>query len=186
MNRGRGTSTFERAFASAALALVACVAASCSTAGASGAGCGGREAGSANAVTVENLLRWSVEGPTGIDKVRSGLKRSFKMMPVGAQGLGSAGPAKLKDGYILSFASIRGLSGAIDIGVEEALCFSPERAAALVGGATGNVEFDAHMIDHGKTYTIEKNGFYVSFATTDETYRCVKAIHLWPSDRKTP
>nr|WP_157490342.1 hypothetical protein [Lysobacter enzymogenes] len=131
-------------------------------------------------------MRWSVEGPTGIDKVRSGLKRSFKMTPVGAQGLGSAGPAKLTDGYILSFATLRGLSGAIDIGVEEAPCFSPERAAALVGGATGSVEFDAHMIDHGKTYTIEKNGFYVSFATTDETYRCVKAIHLWPSDKKAP
>lgn len=186
MNRGYGTSVATRIVACAVAASIACATIACSAPGASRLNRDDPDAGRARAVTVEDLLRWSVEGPVGVDKVRSGLKRIFKMTPVGVHVLGSAGPAKLADGYILSFATIRGLSGAIDLGVEAAPCYSPERAAGLVGGATGKVELDAHMVDHGKTYTIEKNGFYVSFATTDETYRCVKSIHVWPVDTKEP
>ncbi|MET4728329.1 hypothetical protein ABIE09_002139 [Lysobacter enzymogenes] len=186
MNRGCGSSAMARIVAFVALASIVCIVASCGSTRMRGSGRGGPDKVSTDAVTVENLLRWSVEGSVGIDKVLNGLKRTFEMTPVGVQGLGSAGPAKLADGYILSFATIRGLSGAIDIGVKEEPCYSPERAAGLVGGATGKVELDAHMIDHGKTYTTGKNGFYVSFATTDETYRCVKSIHMWPMDRKEP
>lgn len=186
MNRGCGTSTFERAFAFPALALAACVAASCSTAGASGAGRGGREAAPVNAVTVENLLRWSVQGPAGITKIRSGLARTFEMKPSGKQGLYGAGPVRLVDGYTLNFSSVRGLTGAIHIGVEERPCYSPDRAASFLPGVADSVELDAHMIDRGKNYATERNGFRVYFNTTPDTYQCVTSIHIRPSEKANP
>ncbi|MEI2428807.1 hypothetical protein RDV84_25105 [Lysobacter yananisis] len=180
MNRSGGTSTFTRALAPAALAFAACVAASCSTAGASGAGRGGRAADPASAVTVENLLRWSVQGPAGIAKIRSGLTQTFEMKPSGKQGLYGAGPVRLTDGYTLNFSSIRGLTGAIHIGVEERPCYSPDRAAELLPGATDSVVLDAHMADRGKSYFTRRNGFQVYFMTTPETYQCVTSIHIRP------
>ncbi|QQP99967.1 hypothetical protein [Lysobacter enzymogenes] len=186
MNRSGGTSTFTRALAPAALAFAACVAASCSTAGTSAAGRGGRAADPASAVTVENLLRWSVQGPAGIAKIRSGLTQTFEMKPSGKQGLYGAGPVRLTDGYTLNFSSIRGLTGAIHIGVEERPCYSPDRAASFLPGVSDRVELDAHMIDRGKNYVTERNGFRVYFNTTPDTYQCVTSIHIRPSEKANP
>ncbi|WP_139178511.1 hypothetical protein [Lysobacter sp. yr284] len=186
MNRGRCAPTVVRTLASAALAVAACIAASCSTAGPSGPRRDGREAAPASAVTVENLLRWSVQGPTGIAKIRSGLAQTFELEPSGTKGLYGKGPVRLVDGFALNFSSIRGLTGAIHIGVEERPCYPPSRAASLLPGAIESIELDAHMIDHGKNYATERNGFRVYFNTTPDTYQCLTSIHIRPSDTANP
>lgn len=186
MNRACDYSIFVRGRVSAALAFAICLAASCSAAGASDGTRRGREAPSQSAVTVENLLRWSVQGAVGVAKVRSGLVQTLKMGPSGPKGLYGKGPVRLADGYTLNFSSIRGLTGAIHIGVEELPCYPPDRAAKLLPGVTETIEFDAHMIDRGKNYATERNGFRVYFNTTAYTYECVTSIHIRPSEKASP
>lgn len=186
MSRACGYSMFAQGRVSAALAFAICLAASCSAAGASDGTRRGREAPSQSAVTVENLLRWSVQGAAGVAKVRSGLVQTLKMEPSGPKGLYGKGPVRLADGYTLNFSSIRGLTGAVHIGVEELPCYPPGRAAKLLPGVTESIVLDAHMVDRGKSYSTERNGFRVYFMATPDTYQCVTSIHIRPAEKTMP
>lgn len=128
-------------------------------------------------VTVENLLSWPLEGPGGANKVIAGLQQTYKMAPV-LDGYRADGPAVLADNYVLSFASVRKLTGAIHIGLQEDPCYQPEQAAALVGAIADPAIKDMHGVDRGKTFDITKNGVMVYFNTTPITYRCVTSIHI--------
>ncbi|HZF98161.1 MAG TPA: hypothetical protein VEY92_07960 [Pseudoxanthomonas sp.] len=55
-------------------------------------------------MTVENLLRWPLEGPAGVEKVNAGLHQVVQMKPSIAQQFSGDGPVRLADGYVLTFA----------------------------------------------------------------------------------
>lgn len=128
-------------------------------------------------VTIENLLRWPLEGPGGADKVIAGLQQAYKMTPV-PDGYRADGPAVLADNYVLSSASVRKLTGAIHVGLQEEPCYPPEQAAALIGAVADPAINDAHGVDRGKTFDVTQNGVMVYFNTTPITYRCVTSIHI--------
>ena len=132
---------------------------------------------SKDTVTVEDLLRWPLEGPGGADKVIAGLQQAYKMTPV-PDGYRADGSAVLADNYLLSFASVRKLTGAIHIGLQKEPCYPPEQAAALIGAVEDPAINDTHGVDRGKTFGVTQNGVMVYFYTTPITYRCVSSIHI--------
>ena len=56
-------------------------------------------AASKETLTVENLLRWPLEGPAGVDKVTMALQQTYKMAPV-RDGYRAEGTAVLADHYV--------------------------------------------------------------------------------------
>lgn len=128
-------------------------------------------------ITIENLLSWPLEGPGGAEKVIAGLQQAYKMAPV-LDSYRADGPAVLADNYVLSFASVRKLTGAIHIGLREEPCYRPEQAAAFIGAIADPSINDVHGVDRGKTFEITRNGVMVYFDTTPVTYRCVTSIHI--------
>ncbi|KRB07140.1 hypothetical protein ASD86_14360 [Lysobacter sp. Root690] len=131
-------------------------------------------------VTIENLLRWPLEGAASKEKVIQALDRLFQMKHLRASQFAGQGPVRLTDGHILSFAYIRKLSGEIDIGVDPDSCVAPDWAAAITGASLNPVYQDAHGVDRGKQYDASGNGIAVRINTTPVTYRCVTAIHIYP------
>ena len=136
---------------------------------------------SAAEVTVENLLRWPLEGPAGVDKVKAGLRQVLQMRPLIAQQFIGNGPVRLSDGYVLTFAETKGLSDTASIGLEQAPCVSPAYAQQLIGAVQSPTIRDMHGVDLGKTYSVTRNGIWVIFDTTPHTYRCVRLIHIHPA-----
>ena len=128
-------------------------------------------------VTIENLLSWPFEGPGGTDKVIAGLQQVYKMTPT-QDGYRADGSAVLADNHVLSFASVRKLTGVIQIGLREAPCFQSAQAAALIGAIADPATNDAHGVDRGKTFEVTQNGVTVYFNTNAVTYRCVTSIHI--------
>jgi hypothetical protein len=133
---------------------------------------------SASEVTVENLLRWPLEGPTGFDKVEAGLHQVMQMEPLRAQQFTASGPVRLADGNVLLFAWLRRLSGSVSIDVAQEPCISPEQTKALIGAVQGHVIRDMHGGEHGKTCSTTRNGVRVKVTTTPKTYRCVDSIQI--------
>lgn len=131
------------------------------------------------ALTIEHLLLWPLEGrATGVAKVENGLKRTFKMTQPNGSEFSANSPVRLTDGYVLDFAWISEVSGDVDIGVGQTPCFSPTRAAQLIQAVENPVFQDAHGVDRGKSYDARRNGVWVKFRTTPQTYQCVTSIHL--------
>ena len=167
-----------RAFYALSLALAVTIPASCSTPGA-GASKPSLAADSKAVVTVENLLRWSLEGEAGKRKVEAALHRVFEMKPLPARQFSGNGPVRLADGNVLSFAWIGESTGQIDIGVAIEPCVSPEAAAGWIG-AQGEAIEDAHGGDRGKTYSAQRGGSRIEFTTVPLTYRCIDSINVYP------
>ncbi|QWF15106.1 hypothetical protein [Lysobacter capsici] len=139
-----------------------------------------------DSVTVENLLRWPLKGTSGTEKVLAALDKVFEMKPLRASQLSGQGPVRLADGHVLSFAYVRKLSGDIDIGIDQKKCVSPDWAVALTGAVLNPVFQDAHGVDRGKQYDATGNGMALRINTTPETYRCVTALHIYPSPKERP
>ncbi|MBT2747242.1 MULTISPECIES: hypothetical protein [unclassified Lysobacter] len=169
---------------SLALALIVSALASCSTTGASVSG-QQASASAKDAITIEHLLRWSLDGEAGKNRIKAALGSVLDLEPLPGQDLSGQGPARLEDGYVLSFGSIGQLTGQIDIGVAPAPCLSPELASKLLG-AQGKPTVDAHGEDRGKTYTTQRSGNWINFTTTPPTYRCVDSIHIHPIRASRP
>lgn len=135
-------------------------------------------------VTVENLLRWSLEGEAvGTNKVIAGLREVYKMEAV-TDGYYAKGAKPLADNYVLSFVSIRNITGAIHIGLKGEPCYPAERAAAAISAVPDPVVEDAHGVDRGKSFKTTQNGVSVDFNTTPLTYRCVTSIHIKPTHKE--
>ena len=141
---------------------------------------------SATEVTVENLLRWPLEGPAGFDKVEAGLHQVLQMKLLSAQQFRGAGPVRLADGHVLLFAWIQRPSGTVSIGLEQTPCVSPQYAQELMGATQSLMIRDMHGVDRGKTYNTRRNGVWVTFMTTPRTYRCVSSIHVRPVKESNP
>ncbi|WP_157510262.1 hypothetical protein [Lysobacter sp. Root559] len=138
---------------------------------------------SKEAMTVDNLLRWPLEGPAGVAKAGTELHRKFPdFKPLPPADLQRDGPMRLADGYILSFVWIRVPTESLSIGLESEPCFPPKRAAEISGAALSPVFQDAHGIDRGRHYDAKGNGVRIRFTTTPETYRCVTSIQVHPID----
>jgi len=133
---------------------------------------------SASEVTVENLLRWPLEGLGGIDKVKAGLHQVMQMEPLRAQQFTGSGSVPLADGNVLTFAWIKNLSNSFSISLAQEPCVSPEYAKELIGALQSPYFYDMHGVDHGKTYSTKRNGVWVEFMTAPKTYRCVSSIHI--------
>lgn len=128
-----------------------------------------------NNVTLENLLRWPLEGKTGLEKVEAGLHQVFEdMEPLPNQQFASVGAAYLADGTVLSFAHI---GSHFDIGLKNDRCIQPEPYAELIG-ANGSVTPDAHGVDRGKSYRVKRNGVIVIIDTTPNTYQCITHVSI--------
>lgn len=132
-------------------------------------------------LTIENLLRWPLEGVSGTEKILTALDHVFEMKPLRASQSSGQGPVQLADGHVLSFAYVRKLSGDIDIGIDPKTCVSPEWAVEMTGAVLNPVYQDAHGVDRGKQYDATGNGMALRINTTPVTYRCVTAIHIHPS-----
>jgi hypothetical protein len=141
---------------------------------------------SADEVTVGNLLRWPLEGPTGVDKVKAGLQQLLQMRTLPVKYLTGNGPVQLADGFILTFASIQGFSDDISIGLEQEPCVSPTYAQQLIGAVQNPSIRDMHGVDRGKTYSTRRNGVWVTIRTTPVTYRCVTGISINPAKESNP
>lgn len=137
-------------------------------------------------VTVENLLRWPLEGTGGTEKILAALDQVFEMKPLRASQSSGQGPVRLADGHVLSFAYVRKLSGDIDIGIDQNACVSPDWAVKVTGAVLNPVYQDAHGVDRGKQYDATGNGMVLRINTTPETYRCVTALHIYPSPKERP
>jgi hypothetical protein len=138
-----------------------------------------------DSITIERLLRWSLEGEAGKNKIKAALGKVLDLKPLPGRDLSGQGPAKLEDGYVLSFGSIGQLTSQIDIGVAPTPCLSPQLASELTG-AQGAPAVDAHGEDRGKTYTTQRSGNWINFTTTPLTYRCVDSIHIYPIRTSPP
>ena len=135
-------------------------------------------------LTVENLLRWPLEGPAGVVKTGVELRRVFPdFRPLPPADLQRDGPMQLADGYILSFVWIGVPSETLNIGLESEPCFPPARAAEISSAILSPVFRDAHGVDRGQNYYAKGNGVRISFTTTPETYRCVTSINVHPIKR---
>ncbi|HZF98163.1 MAG TPA: hypothetical protein VEY92_07970 [Pseudoxanthomonas sp.] len=137
-------------------------------------------------MTVENLLRWPLEGPTGLAKVDAGLHQVLQMKPLHAQQFIGRGPVRLADGNVLSFAWLQRLSGSVSIGLAQEPCVLPGHAKELISAAQSPVIRDMHGMDIGKTYSTKRNGMLASFTTTPETYRCVTSIQIHSTGKFNP
>ena len=142
-------------------------------------------AGSKETLTLENLLRWPLEGPSGVDRTIASLRGTFgKMEELTGDGLHGSGPVTLKDGYILESTSVypptrmHPNDRTIHIYPQQAPCFSPERAVEITGALMDPVFRSAHGVDIGHTYNARRNGVWVRFTSTPVTYQCVIAIHI--------
>ena len=141
-------------------------------------------AASKEAMTVDDLLRWPLEGPGGVAKTGAELRRTFPgFKPLPLADLRRDGPMQLGDGYILSFVWIGVPSKTLNIGLESEPCLSPARAAEISKATLSPVFQDAHGVDRGRNYDAKGNGVRVSFTTTPETYRCVTSINVHPIKR---
>lgn len=169
-----------------ALALTVCVSllTSCSAAGA-GLPRQPSPSNPEDAVTIDHLLQWSLNGDRGKEKVKAALRKVLKMKPLHAQQFSGDGPTALSDGSILTFAWYGDLSGQIDIGVASSPCVSPERAGKLIGAA-GEITADADGEDRGKTYRTQHAGNWIEITTTPSTYRCVDSINIYPVRKPEP
>lgn len=116
-------------------------------------------------VTVENLLRWPLEGKAGASRLANALNQLFDMELLQASQLSGNGPVQLADGYVLSFAWIRKLSGDIDVGVASEPCLTPAMAAKITGAELEPVFQDAHGVDRGRQYRVTRNGMTLRFNT---------------------
>jgi hypothetical protein len=141
---------------------------------------------SAAEVTVEHLLRWPLEGPAGIGKVKAGLHQVLQMRTLPVKYLTGDGPVQLVDGYVLNSASIQGFSGNISISLEQQPCISPAYAQQLIDAVQRPTIRDMHGVDRGKTYSTKRNGVWVIFYTTPVTYRCMTGISISPAKELNP
>lgn len=133
----------------------------------------------ADAVSVENLLRWPLEGAAGADKVVAGLRQAIKVRELQIPGQFSGqGPAKLADGYSLTFASFTPEFQDISVGIATEPCFPTERAVAATGATASPITRDVHGADVGQSFDIVRNGLRVSFTTTPMTYKCIDTIYV--------
>ncbi|QQP96744.1 hypothetical protein [Lysobacter enzymogenes] len=142
--------------------------------------------GAESALTIEILLRWSLEGQEGGKKILTALHRSFDMKRLDEAQYAGDGPVRLADGHILSFAYTLERSPSIQIGVDETSCVDPQWAATTTHAALDPAFQDAHGVDRGRIYYTVRNGFLLSLDTTPETYRCVTAIRISPAPGKRP
>ena len=136
-------------------------------------------------VTVENLLRWSLEGPMGADKTAAGLRQIFQLRESKPSLFTGKGPVELVDNYVLSFTWIGLGPNRIDIGLKQEPCFPADRAVALIDAELDPVFQDAHGVDLGRTYNAERNGMLVRIDTTPDTSQCVTSIHVSPIRRSS-
>jgi len=132
-----------------------------------------------DSVTIDHLLRWSLDGDHGKEKVKAALRNVLKMKPLHAQQFSGDGPTTLSDGNILIFGWYGDLSGQIDIGIASSPCVSPEEASKLID-ATWEITIDADGEDRGKTYKTQRAGNWIEITTTPLTYRCVDSINIYP------
>lgn len=136
-------------------------------------------AASKETLTFENLLRWPLEGPSGIDRTIASLRQSFGVMEERTgEGLHGGGPVTLSDGYVLESTTVYPNDGTIHVQPEQKPCFSPERAAEITGAIMDPLFRTDHGVDTGRSYDARRNGVWVNFISTPETYECVYAIHI--------
>lgn len=143
-------------------------------------------AASEEILTVENLLRWPLEGPSGVDRTIAGLRQVFTMEELTTGELYGKEPVTLSDGYILGSTTLSPEYKSIHVHPQQAPCFSPERAIEITGAVMDPVFRSEHGVDLGHTYNVTRNGVRVSFTSTPETYKCVYTIHVWPARKVQP
>lgn len=137
-------------------------------------------------VTIENLLRWPLEGREGADKVIAGLRQVYEIVELRPLLFAGDGPVQLEDGYTLGSTLIGPGQRDFDINVKEESCFLAARAAAVIGAVPSPVIQDAHGVDRGKIYDARRNGMWIRFTTTPGTSRCIKAIYVRSSKEANP
>lgn len=138
---------------------------------------------SKDAVTVENLLRWPLEGPKGVERVVSGIEATFKPADRTTSMLGfTQQEFRLGDGYLLSYRSVfKGPGASVTLGSEP--CFSPSRAAEIIGAQPGPIIYDPDGADRGRIFRVIRNDVRIHVYTTPLTYRCVASIAIYALPR---
>ena len=133
---------------------------------------------SASEVTVENLLRWPLEGLAGVDKVEAGLHQLMQMKPLHSKQFRSTKPVRLADGNVVNSAWLRRLVGSVIINLAQEPCVSPEYAKKLIGAVQSPHVYNMHGIDQGKIFSVTRNKIWIIFTTNPETYQCVNSIQI--------
>lgn len=128
-------------------------------------------------LTLENLLRWSLQGPAGADKAIVSLKEASGAKEIRPSLYAADGPVELVDGYTLGSISI-GVGRSFDVNVRDEHCFAAEKAASMIGAVASDMTADAHGLDQGRTCSVVENGIRVVLTATSVTSRCVKGIYV--------
>lgn len=129
-------------------------------------------------LTIENILRWPLEGETGYASLVGALNSLPGMSDVAPAYLMTRQPVTLGDGYMVDFVSIQKKSQQIDIGVDTDACVDPGSLQALINATQSKSTEDIHGRDVGRVYWSINNGTVVKFRSMPGTRKCVDSISI--------
>lgn len=131
-------------------------------------------------MSMDDLLAWARQGREGVARIEAALYHLFPdMEPWPGHEFRSRGKAWLSSGELLGSATIDKSAGRITIRPDPEQCAEAWKYVDAMGGE-GTVMRDAHLVDRGKTYGIQENGFDLSVETTPRTYDCITYITITP------
>lgn len=134
---------------------------------------------SKNSIAIESLLRRSLDGVAGVEKVASIIEETLDPTDRTARLLRSSDDElRLEDGYILNRRSVFSGPG-VGFSFASEPCFKPSRAAQIVGAEAGPVIYDNDGADRGRIYRVIRNGVRMHVYTTPLTYQCVASIEIY-------
>ena len=137
-------------------------------------------------LTIENILRWPLEGETGYASLVGALNSLPGMSDVAPAYLMTRQPVTLGDGYMVDFVSIQKKSQHIDIGVDTDACVDPVSLQAFVPATQSKSTEDIHGRDVGRVYWSINNGTVVKFRSMPGTRKCVDSISIYRRHSNEP
>lgn len=128
-------------------------------------------------LSVENILRWPLEGPTGADRVISMLLKTEKFEKIKGIQYWSKEKFALNDNFVVEKSWIIPSARKIDINLNANPCLSVQQAKAF--SKAGKEQFfpSSHGEPAGDTYSVEVGRMLVRF-TTDLDFNCVENINI--------
>lgn len=131
-----------------------------------------------SSLSVENILLWPLEGPTGVDKLIDSLLTTGVLEKYRGPQYFSREELVLADGFVISSSWIVPGARKLDINLKEHPCLLPRQAKMISSAIKEPHFFSSHGEQLGETYSVEVQRVLVSF-TTDVSYKCVRSINIF-------
>lgn len=128
-------------------------------------------------LSVQNILRWPLEGPAGADRVISALLSIGKFSQYQGPQYSGENELLLDDGFVIANSWIINGARQVDINLRDHPWLLPAEAQKISGATKEQFFFTSHGENIGETYSVEMRNMLVRF-TTDTNYKCVRGINL--------